>query len=204
MHLKSSLNERMSWILSRNARTKACTRFPIDNIFSPAFDWRKIIYKVVKRYTSSINWGFDINHEVGSCPNQFITVSVVFSNKLFRGKNWRQFQSSDEKTEVCNTKSNWLVVCYKFLSDISSPRPRHIVYRKCSILIQLQPHWVSLTFITYCKILCLIVGSDWMTINHTEDCAKFQSFGLLKLYSLDTKFWFLRLRFSQLDFTTGV
>ena len=120
----------------------------IDNIFSSPFDWRKIIYKVAKSYPPSINWWFDFNHEVGSCHNHFISVSVVFSNKLLRRKNWRQFQSSNEKTEVCNTKSNWLVVCYKFLSDISSPRTRHIFYRKCSILIQLQPHRVSLTYIT--------------------------------------------------------
>ena len=122
----------------------------IDNIFFPSI-WltEKIIYKVAKRYPPSINWWFDFNHEVGSCHNQFITVSVVFSNKLLRGKNWRQFQSSHKKTEVCNTESNWLVVCYSILSDISTPRTRHIIYRKCSILIQLQPHRVSLTYITY-------------------------------------------------------
>ena len=121
----------------------------LTTFFPLPFDWRKIIYKVAKRYPPSINWWFDFNHEVGSCHNHFITVSVVFSNKLLRGKNWRQFQSSDEKTEVCYTKSNWLVVWYKFLPDISSPRTWHIVYGKCSILIQLQPHRVSLIHITY-------------------------------------------------------
>ena len=153
MHFKS-LNERMSWILLRNAPTGQSMyvlNFPnlcIDNIFSSPFDWRKFIYKVAKRYPPSIILWFDFNHEVGSCHNHFFTVSVVFSNKLLRGKNWRQFQSFNAKTEVCDTKSNWLVVCYKFLSDISPPRTRHIIYRKCSILIQLQPHRVSLTYIT--------------------------------------------------------